>query len=41
MNPEEGVCEWLNQADGAEIAQVLWMYGEAAVSSHRASHCRG
>lgn len=30
MNPEEGssAAEWLNQADEAEIAQVLWMYGE-------------
>ncbi len=30
MNPDEGLsaAEWLNQADEAEIAQVLWMYGE-------------
>lgn len=30
MNPDEGAsaADWLNQADEAEIAQVLWMYGE-------------
>ena len=33
MNPEEGAsaAEWLNQVDEAEIAQVLWMYGEEQV----------